>query len=89
MIAGSVAVTATAAETATVTKIVDGDTIDVLRDGAEVRVRLLNVDTPESVDPDEPVQCLGPESTEFLETLGTHDRYKALAGLRRVTRSLR
>jgi micrococcal nuclease len=69
VIGGSAAVTATAAETATVTKIVDGDTIDVVRVGAEVRVRLLNVDTPESVDPDEPVQCLGPESTEFLAAL--------------------
>jgi micrococcal nuclease len=52
--------------TATVTKIVDGDTIDVRYDGDEHRVRLLNIDTPESVDPDEPVECLAPEASEFL-----------------------
>ncbi|PRY39333.1 hypothetical protein LY71_1212 [Geodermatophilus tzadiensis] len=31
--------------------VVDGDTLDVRYDGAEHRVRLLNLDTPESVDP--------------------------------------
>ncbi|MCP3943979.1 MAG: hypothetical protein GY710_21210 [Desulfobacteraceae bacterium] len=35
-----------------VLKVVDGDTIDVLYMGAKERVRLLNVDTPESVHPD-------------------------------------
>ncbi len=34
-------------ETALVTDIVDGDTIDVLLDGQEVRVRYIGVDTPE------------------------------------------
>jgi micrococcal nuclease len=29
-------------------------------------VRLLNVDTPESVDPDKPVECLGPEASQYL-----------------------
>lgn len=52
--------------TARVTKIVDGDTIDVNYDGDEHRVRLLNIDTPESVDPDKPVECLAPEASEFL-----------------------
>ncbi|MGX5653303.1 thermonuclease family protein [Geodermatophilus nigrescens] len=54
---------------ATVVGVVDGDTIDVRYDGAEHRVRLLNLDTPESVDPDQPVQCLGPEATRYLEDL--------------------
>jgi len=58
-----------ACDSATVEKVVDGDTVDVKVDGETVRVRLLNVDTPETVDPDEPVQCLGPEATEFLENL--------------------
>ncbi|QYH19566.1 hypothetical protein JKI95_11185 [Corynebacterium aquatimens] len=31
----------------TVEKIVDGDTIDIRRDGETTRVRLLNIDTPE------------------------------------------
>ncbi|MGY1665925.1 thermonuclease family protein [Geodermatophilus sp. SYSU D00696] len=53
---------------ATVVDVVDGDTIDVLYDGAQHRVRLLNIDTPESVDPDQPVQCMGPEATAYLES---------------------
>ncbi|WP_235856941.1 thermonuclease family protein [Occultella glacieicola] len=38
-------------------------------DGAERRFRLLNVDTPKSVDPNAPVACLGPEATAFLTAL--------------------
>lgn len=52
-----------------VAAIVDGDTIDVSRNGEQKRVRLLNVDTPETVHPDEMVQCMGPEAAAFLEEL--------------------
>ncbi|MGY1728089.1 thermonuclease family protein [Geodermatophilus sp. SYSU D01062] len=52
---------------ATVVDVVDGDTIDVSYLGGEHRVRLLNIDTPESVDPEQPVECLGPEATQYLE----------------------
>lgn len=46
-----------------VQRVVDGDTVIVLRDGAEERVRLLGIDTPESVQPDSPVECFGPEAS--------------------------
>lgn len=49
-----------------VVRVIDGDTLIALVDGAETTIRLLNIDTPETKDPDEPVQCLGPEATEFL-----------------------
>lgn len=49
-----------------VTSVVDGDTIRVSRAGEEFKVRLLNIDTPESVDPAKPVECLAPEATAFL-----------------------
>lgn len=52
---------------AVVTNIVDGDTFDVEINGKEERVRLLLVDTPETKDPDKPVQPFGPEATEFAE----------------------
>jgi micrococcal nuclease len=39
-------------ETYLVTRVVDGDTIIVDMDGTEARVRLIGVDTPESVHPD-------------------------------------
>lgn len=51
---------------AVVQSVVDGDTIRVTRGGDEFRVRLLNIDTPESVDPDTPVECLASEATDFL-----------------------
>ncbi|HTK66549.1 MAG TPA: thermonuclease family protein [Pseudonocardia sp.] len=56
-------------EQATVVKHVDGDTFDVQINGATQRIRLLNIDTPETVDPNKPVQCLGPEASEFLAAM--------------------
>ncbi|ATG56680.1 nuclease [Brachybacterium ginsengisoli] len=53
--------------TGQVVRIVDGDTLIALVDGEETTIRLLNIDTPETKDPDMPVQCLGPEATAFLE----------------------
>lgn len=35
--------------------------------GSEHRIRLLNVDTPETKDPNKAVECLGPEATAYLE----------------------
>lgn len=49
-----------------VVRVVDGDTLIALVDGEETTIRLLNIDTPETKDPDEAVQCLGPEAAEFL-----------------------
>jgi micrococcal nuclease len=41
---------------AVVERVIDGDTIVVAAGGREERVRLLGIDTPETVDPDEPVR---------------------------------
>ena len=54
-----------ATETARVAAVVDGDTLDVTRAGRPERVRLLGVDTPETVDPHRPVGCYGPEASAF------------------------
>lgn len=51
---------------ATVVRVIDGDTIVASLDGAEETIRLLNVDTPETRKPNTPVECLGPEATEYL-----------------------
>lgn len=54
----------------TVVKIVDGDTIDVRDDaGAVERVRLVGIDTPETVDPRANVECYGPEASAYLKEL--------------------
>lgn len=47
----------------TVTRVVDGDTL--LIDGHE-RVRLIGVNTPESVDPRRPVEFFGKEAAAFV-----------------------
>ncbi|MGX1590594.1 thermonuclease family protein [Glutamicibacter sp. NPDC055491] len=52
-----------------VTRVIDGDTVDMTIAGNETRVRLLNIDTPETVDPNKAVECLGPEASEHLESL--------------------
>lgn len=52
---------------ATVTDIVDGDTIDIRIHGKEETVRLLLVDTPETVHPSKPVQKFGPEASQFAK----------------------
>lgn len=56
----------TAAE---IVRVVDGDTVIVRIDGERERLRLLNIDTPESVAEDQPVECLGPEAADFTADL--------------------
>lgn len=52
-----------------VVDVIDGDTIDVWMNGQEVRVRLLGVDTPETVRPGSPVECFGKESSKYTESM--------------------
>jgi micrococcal nuclease len=48
---------------AVVAEVVDGDTLQVEVGGAIEQVRLLGIDTPETVHPSKPVQCWGPEAS--------------------------
>jgi micrococcal nuclease len=54
---------------ARVVRVVDGDTIEVSVDGTTDDVRYIGVDTPETVKPGEPVQCYGPQASEFNHEL--------------------
>ncbi|MDQ0862495.1 thermonuclease family protein [Arthrobacter globiformis] len=54
---------------ATVSRVIDGDTFVATTSEGEKTIRLLNVDTPETKDPNAPVECLGPEATTALEQL--------------------
>lgn len=51
-----------------VSRVIDGDTIVVATVGT---VRLIGVDTPETVDPQEPVGCYGPEASAFTRAVST------------------
>ena len=52
-----------------VTKVVDGDTISVHIDDADVTVRLIGVNTPETVDPRKTVECFGKEASAYSAKL--------------------
>ena len=72
---------------ATVVRVVDGDTFEGVIAGEQKTVRLLNVDTPETKHPQEPVQCLGPEATEMLkDLLEPGDRVKLEYDIERTDR---
>lgn len=45
-----------------VARVVDGDTLDVNIDGKNERIRVIGMDTPETVDPRKTVQCFGIEA---------------------------
>ncbi len=49
---------------APVSRVVDGDTIEVRIGGRTEDVRYIGVDTPETVKPGTPVECFGPEASE-------------------------
>ncbi|BDZ47158.1 thermonuclease family protein [Naasia aerilata] len=57
------------AQEAVVERVVDGDTVIVDLEGARTRIRLLNIDTPETVAEDRPIECLGPEASAFTREL--------------------
>jgi micrococcal nuclease len=57
------------AATASVLKVVDGDTIDIRDDvRGRLRVRILGIDTPETKKPGYTVGCWGLEATEFAKS---------------------
>lgn len=75
-----------------VIKVVDGDTLDVSINGKIEGLRLIGINTPETVDPRRPVQCFGVEASnrakellegklitlEFDDSQGERDKYARL-----------
>ena len=55
--------------TATVERVIDGDTIVVRLGDQEEHVRYVGIDTPETVKPNTPVQCGGPAAHDLNERL--------------------
>ncbi len=52
-----------------VTKVIDGDTLILNYLDKTETVRLIGVDTPETVDPRKPIQCFGSEASSFVKKL--------------------
>ena len=58
-----------------VTRVIDGDTVELAKGGGTT-VRIIGIDTPETVHPSEPVECGGPEASAAASRLltGKHVR---------------
>ena len=54
-----------------VVKVVDGDTISVNINGITETIRLIGINTPETVDPRKPVECFGIEASNKAKELLT------------------
>jgi micrococcal nuclease len=68
---------------AQVIRVVDGDTVEA-RIGDEVEdVRLIGIDTPESVQPDAPVECFGPRAARTTTALLEGRRVRLVFGVER------
>lgn len=52
-----------------VTRVVDGDTIVVDNNGKEEKIRVIGINTPETVDPRREVECYGPEASARAKEL--------------------
>jgi micrococcal nuclease len=57
------------AGTAKVEAVIDGDTVVVKIGDTSEHVRLIGIDTPETVDRDKPVECHGPEASALTKEL--------------------
>lgn len=75
-----------------VIKVVDGDTLNIDMDGKSQTIRLIGLNTPETVDPRKPVECFGKEASKKASELlsdkkvsiekdpsqGDYDKYQRL-----------
>lgn len=52
-----------------VTKVTDGDTLHISMDGRDETVRLIGINTPETVDPRRAVECFGKEASARMKEI--------------------
>ena len=52
-------------EQALIDRVIDGDTVDAVIGGVTTRLRLLGIDTPETVHPRKSVEKFGKEASDF------------------------
>ena len=70
-----------------VTKVVDGDTFWVA-DGSEkgLKIRLIGVNTPETVHPQKPVEYYGREASDYVKSILTGSKVKLQFDVNRTDR---
>jgi micrococcal nuclease len=71
------------AASAYVARVVDGDTIEAQIGDRLEDVRYIGVDTPETVKPDTPVQCFGPQASAFNHRLVENRQVRLVFGVER------
>ncbi len=52
-----------------VVRVIDGDTIEVNNNCESLTVRLIGINTPETLDPRRPVECFGKEASAYAKSL--------------------
>ena len=52
-----------------VLRVIDGDTVVIETDGVPLKVRVIGIDTPETMHPAKPIEAFGPEATAHARTL--------------------
>ncbi len=81
--AGAGGATGPASAVAYVSRVVDGDTIEARIGDRTEYVRYIGVDTPETVKPNTPVQCFGPQASAFDHRFVEHRRVRLVFGVER------
>jgi len=61
-----------------VTKVVDGDTFKIQDQTTEKTIRLIGLDTPETVHPTKPVECFGKEASNAAKQKLSNQKVKLL-----------
>lgn len=59
-----------------VIKVTDGDTIQVSIEGKTEKIRLIGINTPETVDPRRTVQCFGKEASSRMKELAENKKVR-------------
>lgn len=55
-----------------VVRVIDGDTIEILLNNKNEKVRIIGINAPESVDPRRSVECFGKEASDYAKNLLTN-----------------
>lgn len=59
-----------------VTRVVDGDTLVININGTDEKVRLIGINTPETVDPRKTVECFGKEASAKMKDLASGENVR-------------
>ena len=49
-----------------ISRVIDGDTVEFSCDGKKEKIRIIGIDTPETVHPTKPVECFGKEASNKM-----------------------